>query len=236
LIGENSFKKWSEGTQEKVDFIIEIQKESLSCFIDDEYENFQIKFDESSQVINNLIKNLSVDLNKNGFVINIRAPNFNKNKIFEYSSFSILENGAIKENPRTNWKKREGWWASLVNSLNEEWGADKEIIKEYIIDKGEVKKIVNQKVESALTVYKNNIYKEIINPLNSAVDDFFSDMKIILVNIQSDFEQGIKDNQKQQCEKNLLLENISSLLKQSHEAYKDCNDLSIDVSNLKSVR
>jgi hypothetical protein len=238
LSNKSSANKWFSDTQKEIEKIISLQKKSLSIILEQEVNNFINEFSDSADLIKELIKDLSEALNKDGFYLKLRIPTANINKIFEYSNFSIEQDITVKTTQETYFEKRDGWWASFTNWLNDDWGKEAKTrnIEEYIIDKTKIKDIVDKKMKSVLTIYKNNIDKEIINPLNSAVDDFFSDMKIILVNIQSDFEQGIKDNQKQQCEKNLLLENISSLLKQSHEAYKDCNDLSIDVSNLKSVR
>jgi hypothetical protein len=238
LSNKSSANKWFSDTQKEIEKIISLQKASLSIILEHEVSNFVNEFSDSADLIKELIKDLSETLKQNGFYLKLRIPTANINKIFEYSDFSIEQDITVKIKKENYVEKRDGWWAGFTNWLNDDWGKETKTrnIEEYIIDKIKIKDIVDKKMKSVLTIYKNNIDKEIIHPLNSAVDDFFSDMKNILVNIQSDFEQGIKDNQKQQFEKKLLLENISSLLKQSHEVYKDGNDLSIDVSNLKAVR
>ena len=185
-----------------------------------------------------MIEGLSQDLTKQGFSLKLKIPNTNINKIFEYSDFSIEQDIKVETRYETYWEKRDSWWASFTNWLNDDWGKDEKVrqVEEYIIDKTKIKGIVDIKMRSVLTSYKNKTNEEIINPLNKEVDCFFEEVKKVLIKIQSDFEQGIKDKQKSQNEISDLLTNMNVFLEQTKKASHDSESLLADIDQLKQCQ
>ena len=225
--------------QNSVDEVIEKGKSDSRESVRKELAKFHESFEKNAKDAKRIIFGINETMASNGFKINLKPPSERElNKVFKDSGLSL--NDKIGTHTTTDYRlvKKSGILAWCARSL---WGGgyEKEYydVTDYIIDIDEIKQFIVENVDKDFGTYNNVMDVEIIQPLNSEINTFFSELERTIGQVSADLQQGIHDKEnKEGAELDALKECLAQFSNGVPAIKKDSEALSCDVDYLKGVK
>lgn len=222
-----------------VDESIDTQRNNMDGNVKIALEKFRDDFDRVAESANKIITGINSSMAKDGFKVSLKIPNANKLD-------AVLRNSGLSLNDKLNHKtktesysvKKDGWWSGFKNWCNNDWGRETKTrqVDEYVVDMDHIRKFINDGVDKLFATYSVAMRDEITNPLRFEVDIFFMELRKILENIRGNLQQGIRDQQSDKAELDVLSGYLDKFLSNIFDVTKDCEALNHDVDYLKSVK
>lgn len=225
--------------QKTVEECIDTQRNNMDGNIEIALIKFRDDFDRVAASANNIIAGINSSMAKDGFKVSLKIPKANKLD-------AVLKNSGLSLNDKLNHKtktesysvKKDDWWSGVKNWCNDDWGRETKTRKvdEYVVDMDHIRKFINDGVDKLFATYSVAMKDEITNPLRSEVDIFFIELRKILENIRGNLQQGIRDQQNDKAELDVLSGYLDQFLSNIFDVTKDCEALNNDVDRLKNVK
>ena len=225
--------------QNSVDEVIEKGKSDSRESVRKELAKFHESFEKNAKDAKRIIFGINETMASNGFKINLKPPSERElNKVFTDSGLSLKNK--IETHTKTDYRlvEKSGVGSWIARKL---WGGgyEKEYydVTDYIIDIDEIKQFIVESVDKDFGTYNNVMDVEIIQPLNSEINTFFSELERTIGQVSADLQQGIRDKKdKEGAELNALNECLAQFSSGVPAIKKDSEALSCDVDYLKGVK
>lgn len=236
---KNDANKQISKMQEAVEEAIKNGKSELGDSVHKELKKFHDAFEKDANDAKEIISGINRTMANDGFKISLKPPSERElNKVFKDNGLSL--NDKIGTHTKTDYRlvEKSGVGSWIARKL---WGGgyEKEYydVTDYIIDIDEIKRFVVESVGKDFDNYIKVMNAEIIQPLNSEVNTFFSELEKTIGQVSGDLQQGIRDKQnKEGAELDALKECLEQFSSGVPAIKKDSEALSCDVDYLKGTK
>ena len=221
--------------QEAVEKSIDNGKSELSNSINSELSKFRTNFEKDVDTAKKIIFDINTSISNEGFTIRLKFPDTQElNNIFKNKNLSLNEKMDVQTKKEPYSVEKSGVLPWLARKI---WGGGSETryrnVTEYIIKIKDIKQFVFTSVGENFDRYDKATKQEIIQPINTEVDEFFNELKKTIGHVRGDLQQGIRDKQnKEESELNMLREYLERFSKGVPAIETDSESLNQDIKDL----
>lgn len=208
----------------------EASSTELQAVIDNELNDFEIKFNSCVDLTKDLLESLQDSMSD--FDIKIRLPRTEKIYMDDFIQDVLGE--ATEETTKTErrWRRASGVWGTLCSLFDtDDWGYEEYTteVDVYLIDIPLLKKNTLYALNNAFENVSDSIENDIRDKLNQQKQEFFTVLNEKLQNIQGDLLASIADKERTQEEQAALLLEITELYREVPGLVQDTEALNHDI-------
>lgn len=225
--------------KETIESIVKEQGKYLESYTRTELDEFRKKFNEAVESAQSLVNSINSSLASDGFRVNLHVSNkVNLDEVLDNSGLLLDVQSASQVKTETYIQKRDGWWASFTHWMNSDWGVDQHQreVKEFVVDLDKISDAMKKIIDQIFSDFSKRNECEVIEPLKSKTETFFKDLQTKIDSIRGDLQQGIRDQQNDKAELDILLGYLDQFLNNIVDVAKDCKSLNCDVNRLKNAK